>query len=382
MYERIAQIITLSEYGGAQKHVLILSSLLAEKGYSVDIYAGAGDMFQSEIKQDNIKFIRVKNLIRNINIVKDFKAAVELYGYLKKGKYDVAHCHSSKAGLLGRVAAKFAGVRKIVFTAHGFEFNEPMSRYKKLFYIMLERITALFCDKIIVVSQFDYDSAIKYKIAPEKKLVYIPNAIDDIDKAQLKDKSLLRKELNIPEDEFILGTMANFYATKGYKYLAEALKRLYDENYKFTALLVGTGLLYNNIKDMCRDYENIRFLGFRKDNYDLINMYDLFILSSVKEGMPYVILETMKLAKPILCTNVGALNDIIKNGKNGFIVEPESSDAIYDALKNILDNKDILMTVGKNAKNFVDKNFSLSDFSENILNIYNFRVQRCKSEAS
>lgn len=370
MIKKVAQVITQSEIGGAQIHVLLLSEELKEKGYTVEVLAADGVGLKEKLISKNINFITLPNMVREISPIKDFKNIIDLIRIFKREKYDVVHCHSSKAGLVARIAARLAGVDRIVYTAHGFVFKEPMSNLKKKIYILFEKIGAKFGHHIITVSKDDYNCALDYKLCRQDRLTYIPNAVRSVNTEVLKPTSLMRKELGIGEEEFVLGTAANFYETKGHIYLIEAAKKLYNEGFKFKILLAGDGPTMPQMKELSKGYENIKFLGFRKDNYDLINSMNLFVLPSVKEGMPYAVLEAMSLKVPVLCTSVGALKDIIEEGQNGFMVDAANSQALYEKLKSLIGNDLVLNKVGNNGYEYVYNNFSLGKCVENVIYIY------------
>jgi len=370
MGKRVAQVVTQAELGGAQKHIVFLCEELVDRGYEVDVFAAPGKWLKEELDSKGINFIEVPSMVREISFAKDLKTLFSLYRIFKKRDYDVVHCHSSKAGLLARIAARLAKTKKIVFTAHGFVFNEPMSELKRKIYIFLEKVGAVFGHEIITVSKKDYDCALEYKLANKNNLIYIPNAIEKVDKEDLREPEELKNQLGI-DDEFIIGTVANFYETKGHVYLIEAVKRLYDEGYKFKTLFVGAGILFDEMKELCRGYSGFNFLGSRKDNYDLINIFDVFVLPSIKEGMPITVLEAMTLKKPVLCTKVGSLTDMIHDNLNGFIVESKSSEELYNRLKWILENKTVLNEVGENGYKYVEENFTMDKFMKDVLNVYN-----------
>lgn len=367
---KVAQVVTLSEMGGAQKHVLLLSTELKNKGYDVTIFTSAGGKLIEKAKENGIAVVLVPDMVRDINPSKDIKAVKNLYRLFRDGGFDIVHSHSSKAGILARIAAKLAGTRKIIYTAHGFVFNEPMSSIKKNVYIYIERIGAMLGDKVIAVSKKDCDSAIENRLVERDKLTFIPNAIPEISRDSLRAAAEVRKELDISGEEFVIGTISNFYETKGHIYLIEAVKRLYGEGFRFKTVFAGAGPKMDEMIELSKDNSDIKFLGYREDNYDIMNILDLFVLPSIKEGMPYVILEAMSLGKPVLCTKVGALTDMIADGVNGYIVEPQDSSLIYDKLKWILENRGKLDEVGRAGEKYVSDNFSMAKFTESVISIY------------
>ncbi len=370
MAKKVAQLVTLSEMGGAQKHVLLLSRELKAKGYDVTVFTSRGGKLIDKIRESGIKVELVPHMVREISPVEDLKAVLYLRKRFKNGSFDIVHCHSSKAGILGRTAAWMAGVEKIIYTAHGFVFNEPMSSLKRFIYVNIERIGAAFGSKIIAVSRRDCDSALENHITGSNKLIYIPNAIPEIGQDALRKPEELRKELGIAKDEFVIGTISNFYETKGHVFLIEAVKRLYDEGCSFKTIFAGEGPKFQEMQELAKEYKDIIFLGYREDNYDVMNILDLFVLPSIKEGMPYVILEAMSIGKPVFCTKVGALTDMVKDGVNGYITEPGDSTLIYDKLKGILNNRDMLSVTGEHGKNYVNEKFSMKAFTEAVINVY------------
>jgi glycosyltransferase involved in cell wall biosynthesis len=367
---KVAQVVTLSEMGGAQKHVLLLSTELKSRGYDVTIFTSAGGKLIEKARENGISVVLVPDMVREISPVSDIKAVRNLYRLFKEGGFDIVHSHSSKAGILARIAAKLAGTKRIIYTAHGFVFNEPMSSIKRAIYIYIERIGAMLGDKVISVSKKDLDSALENRLVSGEKLVYIPNAIPEISKESLRDAAEVKKELGIPEGEFVIGTISNFYETKGHIYLIEAVKRLHAEGHSFRTVFAGQGPKMQEMMDISGGDKGIMFLGYREDNYDIMNTLDLFVLPSIKEGMPYVVLEAMSLGKPVLCTKVGALTDMIEDGVNGFIVEPQDSGLIYEKLKWILGNRDSLQPVGAAGEKYVKDNFSMSKFTESVISVY------------
>jgi glycosyltransferase involved in cell wall biosynthesis len=367
---KVAQVVTLSEMGGAQKHVLLLSTELKNKGYDVTIFTSAGGKLVENARANGLNVVMVPHMVRDINPRDDIKAVRSLYKLFKEGGYDIVHCHSSKAGILGRVAAKLAGIKRIIYTAHGFVFNEPMSSIKRTIYVFIEKIGAMLGDKVIAVSKKDCDSALENKIVNKEKLTFIPNAIPEINKDLLKEPLEMKVELGLPASEFVIGTISNFYETKGHAYLIEAVKKLYDEGYKFSTVFAGQGPKLDEMKDLAKEYGCITFLGYREDNYDIMNTLDLFVLPSIKEGMPYVILEAMSIGKPVLCTKVGALTDMISDGVNGYIVEPQDSGLIFHKLRWILENKDKLESIGMAGEKYVNEHFSMAKFTESVISIY------------
>jgi branched-chain amino acid aminotransferase len=270
----ILYLITQTEMGGAQSYVYDLACNL-KNDYNI-IVAGGEQGGQGEIAKKlinkNIKFIEIPDLVRSISPIKDFLALIDIIQLIKKEEPDIIHLNSSKISILGSIAARIchkSGVPNyVIYTAHGWVFNEPISKFKKSFYKYAEKFTSKFKDKIICVSEFDKQTAIKNKIAPEEKLITIHNGIKKID--------FLSKELAIMElskifpfplkdkgkNDIFIGSIGNLYPTKGYEYFIKAIHIL-SYNYKISvkAMIIGGGKEKNNLQNCY-----IRPLAYKNDD--------------------------------------------------------------------------------------------------------------------
>ena len=173
---KILYLITQSEWGGAQRYVFDLAVNFKDKFEVAAAFGGEGGL-KNKLDEENIRNFTLKNLVREINPWRDFLAFWEIYRLIRKTKPDILHTNSSKAEILGNLAGWLCGVPKIVFTAHGFVFNEELGFWKKKLYIFLEKMAGFFADKIICVSGFDRAAALAHKIAGKNKLVVIHNGI-------------------------------------------------------------------------------------------------------------------------------------------------------------------------------------------------------------
>ena len=162
---RILYLITQSEFGGAQRYIFDLATNLPAEKYQIAVAAGSNEELFSRLREYNIKTYRLKNLIREINPLKDLTAYFEIKKLLKEIKPDILHLNSSKAGVIGAMAGRHIGIKKIIYTVHGFVFNEPLPKWKKLFYLITEKFSARYKDKLICVSEFDRQIGIKKNIS-------------------------------------------------------------------------------------------------------------------------------------------------------------------------------------------------------------------------
>ncbi len=373
---KILYLVTQSEWGGAQRYIFDLATHLPNELYEVTVSAGPTDRKTKQgqdllIKLDekNIKNYRLKNLVREINPIKDFKAYFEIKKLLKEVKPDILHLNSSKAGVIGAIAGRHANVKKIIYTVHGFVFNEPTANWQKQIYIWAEKFSAKYKDKLICVSEYDRQTGIKNKIASENKLITINNGVEPIN---FLGKSVARQKINLPPDKIIVGTIANFYLTKGLTYLITAAKEVTKILPNLIFLLIGFGRLENQLKAGIKklNLENKFFLGKILSAKEYLLAFDIFVLPSVKEGFSYTILEAMQAGLPIVTTTVGGIPEMISDKINGLLVPPADPDTLAQAIIKLLENKNLATQLGNQAKIDVNQKFNLDKMVSATEKIY------------
>lgn len=355
--KKIAYVITQSELGGAQKHLLLLAKGLKEQ-YDITVYSKPGGKMVEELLALKIKYIPVNSMVREINLLEDFKTYKFLTNEFKQNNYDIVHSHSSKAGLIARLAANKVKTKKIIYTAHGFVFNEPMSKIKKTIYKIIERFAARLSDNIICVSPDDVEISKVVGIKPKSSIEYIPNGIE-FEENSKESRLEIRKRLKLEQNEFIFGFVANFYETKGHRYLIEGFNNFIKNGYQAKLVLIGEGNLISEMKVLAKENKNIEFLGFKPNACELIKAFDCFIMSSVKEGFPFVLLEAAYNKVPIITTEVGAIYEMLDGNKNGIVVPPKDSQAIYNAMKYAIKNKESMNVNAESEYDYCKNMYSL-----------------------
>jgi glycosyltransferase involved in cell wall biosynthesis len=376
--QKIIYFITQSEWGGAQKYVFDLATNIDQNSYEVLIACGQGNgELTDRLTQKKFKTLRLKWTRRSINPFKDLLALIEIIKILKREKPEIVHLNSSKISILGSLSVKIAewlfGLEKIkiIYTAHGWVFNEPLAAWKKKFYILAEKLTSNLKSKIITVSDYDFRQALKYKITTPEKLFKIKNQINRPE-SNFLDKNLAREKiyqflkknksnLNLTENIKIAGTIANLYPTKGLEYLIKAAKIVLEKDKQLIFIVIGDGILKNDLNQLIIKLnltDNFFLLGQIKNASHFLKGFDLFILPSVKEGLPYTILEAKAAGVPIITTKVGGLPEIVNPAS---LVEPADVQGLAEKIIDFF-NKEWPENIPANQpaifKEFLDKTYS------------------------
>lgn len=321
-----------------------------------------------------VKDIYIVPMIRNINPKTDIGAILKIRKIIKKEKPDVVYLHSSKAGAVGRLALLFNFQVKILYNAHGWYFNAQISNKKKIFFAIIEKILAFKTDKIINISQSEYDSALKYKIASRKKMCVIENGIDfskfkDSDKYRIET----RRKLNIKDNEIVIGVVGRLSEQKDPLTSIKAFK-IIKEKYKNTKLLfVGSGELEDKVIEYAKTNklnEDVIITGWVDCVEKYIPAFDIAILPSKWEGFGLVIIEYMACDKPIIACNVGGIADIIKNEENGYLIKCEDREDLAEKISILIEDKEIIKEMLQKNKNY-QKRFDIKNLVKKHIELIN-----------
>ncbi len=380
--KKILFVITQAEFGGAQRYVFDLATSLMDR-YEVSVAAGSSDgateLFD-RLVDAGIPVHRLKYLIRTINPWQDFKAITELANLYQQLNPDIVHLNSSKAGVIGSIAAKKSKISKTVYTAHGFAFNEPGNILRRLAYLLAEKLSSKYKDVIICVSKLDAHSAYSVRIAPAEKLITIHNGINTQEKNSTHiSRAEARKELIGQKDESnypLIGIVANFYATKDLPNFVEAIATLRDHyRIKTKAVIIGGGdeakaLDLKAIIDHHKLHADITLAGVKKNPAGLMAGLDLYVCSSIKEGFPYSILDAMSAGLPIVSTDVGGIPEMIEHNKSGLLVAPDHPRPLAKAMSELLNYPARARQLGFNARERVSEEFTLKQMIKQTERIY------------
>ena len=393
---KVVHIITRLILGGAQENTVLTAEELPRTGnYEVTLMTGPplgpeGSLIE-EAKKRGIKIVMVDCLRRNIHPWLDLKSFFKLYSLLKKGGYHIVHTHSTKAGILGRLAARIAGIPIIIHTIHGLPFFPYQNRFMNFLAVNLERFTALCTDKIITVCDIMAKKAHKAKVAPLNKFLTIYSGMELEEFLNVKGNHELKKSLCIKEDELVIGKIARLFELKGHRFLLKSAKEVISEFPKARFLFVGDGILKDEIKKQAIELgidDKIIFAGLvpREKIPDYISIMDIIIHVSLREGLARVIPQGFACSKPVISFSIDGADEIIKDGENGFLIPPpvtaEKDWKNYDSSKltlcimKLLQDEKLRRKMGEEGRKIVDPIFKSEYMVEKINALYKELIQK------
>ena len=372
-------VITKLELGGAQKQLLSLIANLDKKRFNIFLFtAQNGLLIQDALALKYVTLIRSRNLERAINPLKDFLAFLEIYRSIKEHKIEIVHTHSSKAGVIGRWAAGLAKLNFIIHTVHGWSFNDYQPFFIRQLFIALERITARITDRLIVVSGHDREKGLRNHIGNEDKYALIQYGIDY---AEFIGKDNTRGELGIGPLELAVGMVACFKAQKSpqdFIKVAFSVSQIIS-GVKF--ILIGDGVLRKPIEGLIKGFglaDKIMLTGWRRDVHRLLPAFDVFVLTSLWEGMPVSALEAMASSKPLVATQTGGIQEIVIEGETGFLVPRGDLKKMSEKLVLLLKDERLRKEMGRNARDFLGSDFKTQNMVKKNQDLYENLI--CKKE--
>ena len=374
---KVLHIITRLILGGAQQNTMITASQLDSAKFDVTLVSGPqtgseGEII-GEVERRGVRLHILRELVREINPLRDLVTLVKLYRMVRGQAFVIVHTHSSKAGILGRAAAKLAGVPVIIHTVHGWGFHDRMGGLQRWLLVQVERWAATISDKLIVVSSVLKDTGLRDGIGRPEQYVTIYSGIDllEFDRPSL-DVAKKKSELGLPTGVPVVGTVGRLSSQKNPEGLLLAAQKVIQRMPEARFLIVGDGPLRSRVEESIRAMGisgNVVLTGIRHDIPELMAILDLFVLSSLWEGLPRVLPQAMAAGKPVVCTNVDGNMEAILNGVNGLLVPPRDADALAHAILQLLRNPELARKMGLEGRKRVTS-FSASKMVEDIEMLY------------
>lgn len=330
----------------------------------------------------SIKIIICKDLINKISPWKDLKALYFFYKLIKKEKYDIVHTHETKASFITKLAAWLAGCKYIIYGLHGVTFNDPMSSLKRKFYIALEKYTIGVSDIIVSVSEDVMYHYHKNKIGRKIPFKVVRSGIELADffaKATLSEvqKDEIRNQLGLTKSDNVITNVGRFSFSKAQRYTIESFAILKKSNTNLKLVFVGEGELLEECKQQAIDLglaESVIFAGYRGNVADILAITDLFMFTSLREGLPRVTVEAALMKVPIVAFEVEGIKEVISHEKSGFIVNQYDVNALTFHAQKLLSNAQLKREFTEKAFDHVIKNWDSNLMAVQLRDVYNRAV--------
>lgn len=373
---KILHLITKSNWGGAQKYVFELAIGLPKDRYEVAVGLGGDGELKTRLEASGIRTISLPYLGRDIALFGDIATFFRLLSLLRKERPDVVHVNSSKIGGLGTLAGRIAGIRKIIFTGHGWAFNENRSLISRIAIKFLHWLTIVLSHQTIVVSTFMKNQMARLPLM-KGKITVIHNGVAPIDfvprneaRAFLAEKAGLK---TIPENALWIGTIAELHSNKGIEYLIESLRRAANHDEEFLFFAIGEGEERKKLEEKIREagLRDKAFLcGHVSNAARYLQALDIFTLTSITEGLAYVLIEAGQASLPVLASSTGGIPEIIANDELGILVQPRNVKDITLGLETLLDEPALREKLGANLRERVTKEFSFEKMLRETEKLY------------
>lgn len=362
---KILQLITRADWGGAQRHVFDLATRINSGQFRVTVACAPDGILVHRLRSLGVEVLPVRSFQREIAPIQDVAAVREVAELIRLTGAHLVHAHSSKAGLLGRIAARWCDV-PVVYTAHGFAFGGRASPLvSRVGYLGAEWLAGhLWTDRILTVSEADYRLAVAYRLAPAHRVHVIHNGIDPEPFARIP----LRDSR---EDLPVVGTISRLVPGKGLEELLRAAQTVLRHR-PVRVMIAGDGPLEAPMKLLAEELgiaQHVRFVGFVEHPASFLREVDLFALPSYKEGLPYTVLEALAAGRPVVASDVGGLPEIITEGVNGRLVPAGNVTLLAQAIRQLLDLPD-LKDPSLQARRSVNERFHIDTMISRIQAVY------------
>jgi glycosyltransferase involved in cell wall biosynthesis len=374
---KVLILITKSNWGGAQRYVYDIATNLPKDLYEVEVMSGGNGLLIEKLKDAGIKADGDLPIKRNVEVLGDIKVFFGLLSVIRKKRPDILHINSSKIGGLGALAGRLTGVPHIIFTAHGWAFNEDRSFISKIIIKFLHWITIILSHRTISVSESLKDQLIHWpKVTTKVSVIHNgikSEAVFSKINARLeltRMNPVLSQTLKDPKDLTIIGSVGELHHIKGYRYALEAISKI---DKKVIYIIISEGeeriKIEKQIKELGLE-SKVFLMGYIINAYQYLKAFDIFLLPSLSEGFPYIGLEAGLASLPIVSTGVGGIPEIIDDMKSGILIQPRKSSEIKNALEFYLKHKKTRKEHGDALRIKVLEEFSIQKMIESTIKIY------------
>jgi len=383
---RALYVITKSNWGGAQRYVFDLATRLPKDRYEVEVALGGTGILAERLRSEGIPTTTISRLSRDINIFQDIAVFFSLIRLFWNRRPHIVHLNSSKIGALGALAARLTSVPHIIFTAHGWAFNENRGIWSRGIIKLAYWATITLSHETIAVSEF-----MRQQVEPwpniRHKITVIRNGIDSVQRMSKRDarekltiyNAQLKEAYAKNPNALWIGTVAELHPIKGYEYAILALKEIVQDMEvragagKIMYVIIGDGEIRDELNRLINELglaETVFMLGHVDHAAECMTAFDIFMLASLSEGLGYVLLEAGTSSLPVVATAVGGIPEIIEDMESGILVQPKNPHELAHAIRFFIQHPEETSVYGTALHDHVKKEFSIDGMVESTVKEY------------
>ncbi len=388
--KKILYIITKSNFGGAQRYVFELAKRSKQEGYETAVALGGNGVLIEKLQAEGITVFHLDSAQRDISLLKEFKLLWRLLQVVRAFRPTALHLNSPKIGGLGAVAGRIFRVPQIVYTNHGWPFKEDRPEWQLMLIRFFSWLTIFFNKKIIVLSETEKEYVVTWPTA-RKKIEVLPNGISQfLVKNKEEARALLLEKarhtthashidsiqpVQITQKTFVIGTISELHKNKGLSYALSGIKQFIEHmpEKEILFFIIGEGEkrpeLESQIKELGLE-KNVVLCGHVDDARTYLKAFDVFLLSSIKEGLPYVILEAGISKIPVISTSVGGIPEVIKNFETGLLIPPKRETEIKNALIYFVEHPDMVSHMQDTLYHTIIKKYNFDAIFKKTAELY------------
>ena len=373
--KKILYVITKSNYGGAQRYVHELAVAAKKSGHTVAIACGGDGLLVERLQKDGIQTYIIPSLVRDLGFLKEMRAFFELRNICKEYGAEIVHLNSSKVGVLGSIAARSVRISKIIFTVHGWPFLEARNPIWRFIAWSGSYLTTLFAHTTIVVSMHDLTRARMPFV--HHKIICIKTAVEQIvflPKKEARDTLLSPVIQKEHTDDIWLTTTAELTSNKNLHTAIDAVLAHNKTNTKkIFYTILGDGELLKTLTTHIQEQNaqgDILLLGYVEDARKYLRAFDIFLLPSQKEGLPYALLEAGAAGLPAVASAVGGIPEVIEHNRTGTLVDPYATQEIVEALRAYSENETLRTQHGNALHEKVLREYALDTMLRKTMSLY------------
>ncbi len=352
-------------------------STLTRRGAQVTL-ACTVERFRDDLEATGAQVLHLP-IARRLDPLADLASLLDLVYLMRRLRPDVVHTATSKAGFLGRLAARLTGVPLVIHTIYELPENSTTSPWLRALYRALEFVAARWADHLVTISEPNRRQILARRICRADRLTLIPEGLDlDRYRAE-RPRPEVRSALGIPQDAPWVVSVGRLEPAKGHADLLQAFRQVVDRLPQARLAIVGRGELESDLRALCATLglqERVQFLGFRQDLLDLLGACDVFALASLYEGQGVATMEAMAMSRPTVCTGVGGVTDVVVEGETGFMVPARDPDHLARRLLELLGDPEKAQRMGLAGRRRAEEHFRVEDTNRKLLCLYQNLLNR------